>query len=262
MQLPLEAVAARRGFGRVARDPRRPGFELLAGGARRLRGGFRLFARPAGGVPRLALAQGERFESVQVVTGRLGGRLGAQGVPLGLGHAVLCARPAVGNEPFFVHLADDLIYSEVPCLKQMHAQFEQHGSSVLGVETEIINQEWKVFLDKRTQKAATQAFRAGWIGDYNDAYTFAELVLSDSGLNDFGYASEKYDGLVEKAAGELDLDKRAEYLQEAERVLLDDLPLIPIYFYVTVRMVKPWVVGYEPNIMDHYRTQDVKILKH
>ena len=58
-----------------------------------------------------------------------------QGVPLGLGHAVLCARPAVGEEPFFVHLADDLIYSDVPCLKQMHEQYAQHGCSVLGVET-------------------------------------------------------------------------------------------------------------------------------
>jgi UTP--glucose-1-phosphate uridylyltransferase len=58
-----------------------------------------------------------------------------QGVPLGLGHAVLCAEPAVGDEPFFVHLADDLIHSEVPCLEQMRQHFEQHGSSVLGVET-------------------------------------------------------------------------------------------------------------------------------
>jgi len=58
-----------------------------------------------------------------------------QGVPLGLGHAVLCAQPAVGDEPFFVHLADDLIYSDVPCLKQMNQHFEKHGASVLGVET-------------------------------------------------------------------------------------------------------------------------------
>ncbi len=58
-----------------------------------------------------------------------------QGVPLGLGHAVLCAKQAVGNEPFFVHLADDLIYSEVGCLKQMRQHFEKHGNSVLGVET-------------------------------------------------------------------------------------------------------------------------------
>jgi UTP--glucose-1-phosphate uridylyltransferase len=58
-----------------------------------------------------------------------------QGVPLGLGHAVLCAQPAVGNEPFFVHLADDLIHSEVPCLQQMNEHYRQHGCSVLGVET-------------------------------------------------------------------------------------------------------------------------------
>ncbi|HVS25119.1 MAG TPA: UTP--glucose-1-phosphate uridylyltransferase GalU [Gammaproteobacteria bacterium] len=58
-----------------------------------------------------------------------------QGVPLGLGHAVLCAQQAVGNEPFFVHLADDLIYSDVPCLQQMSLHYERHGASVLGVET-------------------------------------------------------------------------------------------------------------------------------
>ena len=58
-----------------------------------------------------------------------------QGAPLGLGHAVLCARSAVGDEPFLVHLADDLIYSESPCLKQMKDHFGLHGCSVLGVET-------------------------------------------------------------------------------------------------------------------------------
>jgi UTP--glucose-1-phosphate uridylyltransferase len=58
-----------------------------------------------------------------------------QGTPLGLGHAVLCAKQAVGDEPFFVHLADDLIYSDVPCLKQMRLHFDKHGASVLAVET-------------------------------------------------------------------------------------------------------------------------------
>ena len=58
-----------------------------------------------------------------------------QPAPLGLGHAVLCARPVVGNEPFFVHLADDLIDAEVPCLAQMAAVHAQFGGSVLGVQT-------------------------------------------------------------------------------------------------------------------------------
>jgi len=57
-----------------------------------------------------------------------------QGEPLGLGHAVLCARPAVGNEPFYVHLADDLIAGDTPCLTQMAAEHSRHGGSVIAVE--------------------------------------------------------------------------------------------------------------------------------
>jgi len=58
-----------------------------------------------------------------------------QPAPLGLGHAVLCSRPAVGDEPFFVHLADDLIDAEEPCLAQMAKVFEEHRGSILGVQT-------------------------------------------------------------------------------------------------------------------------------
>ncbi|MFM8846240.1 MAG: UTP--glucose-1-phosphate uridylyltransferase GalU [Gammaproteobacteria bacterium] len=58
-----------------------------------------------------------------------------QPAPLGLGHAVLCARPAVGNEPFFVHLADDLIAAEQPCLAQMAAVYAAKRASVIGCET-------------------------------------------------------------------------------------------------------------------------------
>jgi len=58
-----------------------------------------------------------------------------QPAPLGLGHAVLCARPVVGDEPFFVHLADDLIDAKVPCLKQMANIYNEMGGSVLGVQT-------------------------------------------------------------------------------------------------------------------------------
>lgn len=58
-----------------------------------------------------------------------------QGEPLGLGHAVLCARPAIGDEPFFVHLADDLIAGEPGCLAQMAEHYEEHGGSVIAVET-------------------------------------------------------------------------------------------------------------------------------
>ncbi len=58
-----------------------------------------------------------------------------QGEPLGLGHAVLCAAPAVGDEPFYVHLPDDLIYSETACLEQMRRHYEQHGCGLLCVQS-------------------------------------------------------------------------------------------------------------------------------
>ena len=63
-----------------------------------------------------------------------------QPAPLGLGHAVLCARPVVGHEPFFVHLADDLIDASVPCLKQMADMYAERQASVLGVQEVPRNQ--------------------------------------------------------------------------------------------------------------------------
>jgi oligopeptide transport system substrate-binding protein len=133
--------------------------------------------------------------------------------------------------------------------------------TVLGVDTSIENQEWKVFLDT-TNRRETQVFRFSWIGDYNDAFTFAELLKSTSGNNDPGYANPEYDRLVGAAQVELDLDKRGQLLEAAERVLLADLPIIPIYFYVKARMVKPWVAGYAPNIMDHHEHKYFSILEH
>ncbi len=78
----------------------------------------------------------EQLESIQsIVPAGVSCIYIRQGEPLGLGHAVLCARPAVGNEPFFVHLADDLIKASTGCLAQMAAEFGRHGGSVVATET-------------------------------------------------------------------------------------------------------------------------------
>ena len=132
----------------------------------------------------------------------------------------------------------------------------------LGVDTKLVNQEWKVFLDTRAKKETTEVFRAGWIGDYNDAYTFASLMHSKSGRNDPGYDNPDYDELLARASRQQDPGRRAALLQEAEVLLLRDLPILPIYFYVSKRMVKPWVAGFQPNIMDHHYTRNFRILKH
>lgn len=133
---------------------------------------------------------------------------------------------------------------------------------VLGVEATISNQEWKVFLDTRSQKVKTRVFRSSWIGDYNDAFTFAELMRSTSGQNDSGYDNPEYDRLVDAAQAERDLDARAKLLEQAERVLLADMPIIPLYYYVSKHMIKPWVGGRQSNIMDHDLHKRFFVLEH
>jgi oligopeptide transport system substrate-binding protein len=133
---------------------------------------------------------------------------------------------------------------------------------VLGVQTEILNQEWQVFLQTRRTRIDTQVFRYGWIGDYDDPYTFAEILESKHGLNDMSYDNPRYDALLAQASREADPAARMALLEEAERLMLEDLPVLPIYYYVTKRVVKPWVTGWQSNIMDHHHTRYFRILKH
>ncbi len=132
----------------------------------------------------------------------------------------------------------------------------------LGVRVRLVNEEWKVFLENRKQKQVTQIFRAGWIADYNDAYSFAELLHSRHGINDSGYDNPEYDALLEASAREPDPEKRKRLLQQAERIMLDDYPILPIYFYVSKHVIKPWVGGWVDNIMDHHYSKHIYIEKH
>jgi oligopeptide transport system substrate-binding protein len=159
-------------------------------------------------------------------------------------------------------LRTEILYNTQADHRRIAVAIASMWKRVLGVEATLQNQEWKVFLDTRNKKIDTQVYRNAWIGDYNDAYTFAELFVSDAGLNDTGYNNPEYDRLVHAAAEELDLDKREALLEQAERVLLADMPLLPIYFYVSKHLVKPWIRGYETNIMDHHEHRFFYVLKH
>jgi oligopeptide transport system substrate-binding protein len=129
----------------------------------------------------------------------------------------------------------------------------------LGVRTRLVNEEYKVYLQNRRSRLVTEAFRADWIGDYDDAFTFAERMLSTSGINDTGWTHPEYDALVAQAAGAADPARRRALLEQAERILLDDLPVMPLYFYVSKHLVKPYVQGWQPNIMDHHYSRYFRI---
>lgn len=156
----------------------------------------------------------------------------------------------------------EIMYNTSENHKRISIAISSMWKQVLGVKTQLVNQEWKVFLETRKRKEITQIFRDGWIGDYNDAFSFAQLMHSANGLNGSGYSSPGYDLLIDRAAVQGDPTERIRLLEEAERILLDDMPIIPIYFYVSKHLVKPWVGGYEANIMDHHYTKHLYILKH
>ncbi|MGH8461667.1 MAG: peptide ABC transporter substrate-binding protein [Stenotrophobium sp.] len=132
----------------------------------------------------------------------------------------------------------------------------------LGAQVTMRNEEFRVFLQTRNRKLVTQVFRSAWIGDYDDAFSFADLLNSKNGNNDMGYNNPQYDALLQQASLEPDEDQREQILEHAERVMQADQPVIPLYFYETKRLVKPWVVGWQDNIMDHHSTKDMRILAH
>jgi len=159
-------------------------------------------------------------------------------------------------------LTVELLYNTSANHKRLSIAIASMWKKTLGVKTRLLNQEWKVFLETRRRRETTQVFRAGWIGDYNDAFTFSQMMYSTNEMNHSGYANPRYDALIERAAGEADPAARADMLEQAERILLQDMPIIPIYFYVSKHLVKQWVGGREPNIMDHHYTKNFYILEH
>jgi oligopeptide transport system substrate-binding protein len=102
-------------------------------------------------------------------------------------------------------------------------------------------------------------FRSSWVGDYDDAYTFLQLLQSDFGLNLTGYSNPRYDALLAEATAQPDLARRRALLEEAERTMLADTPVLPIYFYVNKHLVKPRVLGWKDNVMNVIYSKDLRL---
>lgn len=120
---------------------------------------------------------------------------------------------------------------------------------VLGVRTELLHEEWKVFVNNRRQGSLTQVFRGGWIADYADPVSFLDLFRSGDALNTTFYVSDNYVRLLDAAADARGA-RRLELLHQAETLLLRDTPVIPLYHYVSRHLVDPRVRGYVDNPRD------------
>ena len=144
----------------------------------------------------------------------------------------------------------EILYNTSDNHKKIAVAISAMWKKTLGVRTTLLNQEWKVYLTSR-RALQFEICRAGWIGDYNDANTFLELLKGNVGpLNPAGYANPRYDALMAKAETATDMARRAGLMQEAERLMLADMPIVPIYHYTTQHLVTAAVRGWQDNIMD------------
>lgn len=135
----------------------------------------------------------------------------------------------------------ELMYNSEGAHKDI-CQIIQENLAKIGINIELANQEWAVFLNTR-QQGDYQIARHGWIGDYIDPMTFLDLWVTGGGNNDCGFSNARYDELIAAAKVETDSAKRLEMLREAEDILMDEMPILPIYYYTTVTAANENVKG-------------------
>ena len=121
----------------------------------------------------------------------------------------------------------------------------------LGIRTKLRNEEWKVYLDTQ-QNLRFQVSRSAWIGDYADPNTFIDMFVTGGENNKTGWGNPEYDRLVKAAGAELDPQRRLQFLGEAEALLLDEMPILPIYYYVTQNLTAPRLGGNSENVLDEH----------
>jgi ABC-type oligopeptide transport system substrate-binding subunit len=128
----------------------------------------------------------------------------------------------------------------------------------LGIEVTLSNQEYASYM-AATVARRYQVARRSWIGDYPDPMTFLSVWRSTDGNNRTGWSSPRYDALLRAAEDEVDPARRLGLLAEAERLLLDEGPVLPLYQYESAQLVKPYVRGIVPNVLEVHPLQGVWI---
>lgn len=130
---------------------------------------------------------------------------------------------------------------------------------VLGAQVRLRNEEWKVFVQNRRQRAITQVFRGGWIADVPDAHNFLAAFGSDGPLNWTGYDDRGFRERLEKADAARSAAARNAWLHAAETRLLSANAVIPLYFYTSKHLVAPQVQGFHANALDRHGSRWLRL---
>ena len=141
-----------------------------------------------------------------------------------------------------------VIYNTSDVHKAIAEAIQEMWRKNLGVQVSLSNQEWKVFINTRS-KGDYHISRHGWIGDYADPMTFIDMFEASGGNNDAQYKNPAYDSLVRLAKASNNPEVRMKAMHEAEKLLMDDAVIAPIYFYTRVVMAKPNVKGFQRSVL-------------
>lgn len=145
----------------------------------------------------------------------------------------------------------EILYNTHEDHQKIAVTVQQMWKEALNVDITLQNQDWKVYLSNKTA-GNYEIARFAWGGDYLDPSTFLELFLTDGGNNDTGWGNERYDELLDLAVSTADREERYEHFQEAEAILVEEVPVIPVYTYNRNRLVHPSVKGWHGNVMDYH----------
>ena len=144
----------------------------------------------------------------------------------------------------------ELTYNTSEDNRKVAVALQQMWKDALNIEVTLTNQEWKVYLDSITQMNF-QIARRGWIGDYVDPNSFLDLFITGGGNNNTGFADPRYDDLILRQAPQAATDEaRLAIFQQAEALLMEQMPIIPLYTYTSKHLIHPSVNGMPPNLMD------------
>ena len=156
-------------------------------------------------------------------------------------------------------LVIELRYPSGPTHERIALAVAAMWKDALGVETKPVGEEFKSMLQAIT-RGETQVFRSSWVGDYNDAWTFAEVLEGDFGINLPHYKSAAYDAALLAASRATDPKARAADLEDAERIMLADVPVVPLYFFVNKHLVAARVHGWYDNVMNVVYSKDLELV--
>ncbi len=155
--------------------------------------------------------------------------------------------------------AFELLYNTSESHRTIAVAIQQMWKQELGIDIELHNQEWKAYLSTR-EAGEFDILRAAWFGDYDDPNTFLSLGETNNGNNHTNWSNAEYDALIKQAAVTLDPEARKAIFQKAETLLIDEMPVIPIYFYVTSRLIDDSVQGWYPSILDNHPYQAIELI--